>query len=157
MSPSDGVALKEVAEHLHSLSIHVLRSVRSADAETGLSGPRLSALSVVVYRGPVGMTELAAAEAVRPPTMTRLVQALEADGLVRRRRSRTDGRSVRVAATAKGRQVLERARRRRVEALAVRLDALAPTARADVARAVGALETVFGGPSAVRRPRRRSG
>ena len=151
------VADARLAEHLHSLAIHVLRSVREVDAETGLSGPRLSALSVVVYGGPLGMGELAAAERVRPPTMTRLVQALEAEELVRRERSAGDARSVRVQATAKGRQVLERARRRRVEALAARLSALTPTARAEVARAVSALETVFGGPSRVRRRRRRSG
>lgn len=133
-----------MADRLHSLAIRLLRTVRTEDDATGLSAPRLSALSVLVFAGERSMGELAAAEQVRPPTMTRLVQGLEADGLVERSADPEDGRQVRVRATAAGRKLLEAARRRRVDALVSRLDALAPTARADVARAVEALERVFG-------------
>lgn len=148
----DAVAY-DLADHLHSLAIHVLRTVRTVDAAAGLTGPRLSALSVVVYRGPLTMGELAEAEQVRPPTMTRLVQALEAESLVERETAPTDARRVRVRATAKGRRLLERGRRRRIEALAARLDGLPATARADIARAVAALEGVFGGPARLKRSR----
>ncbi|MDQ3996553.1 MAG: hypothetical protein M3303_05995, partial [Gemmatimonadota bacterium] len=71
-------AATELADRLHSAAIHLLRRLRREDARTGLSGPRLSALSVVVFAGPLTLGELAAAEQVRPPTMTRLVRALEA-------------------------------------------------------------------------------
>jgi DNA-binding MarR family transcriptional regulator len=107
----------EVADRLHSAAIHLLRSVAREDPKSGLSAARLSALSVAVFRGPLSLTELAAAEHVRPPTMTRIVQSLERDGLLRREPAREDRRSIRISATAAGRRTLERARRRRVERL----------------------------------------
>ena len=81
--PPDDAAV-QVADRLHSAAIHLLRSLRREDDAVGLSAPRLSALSVVVFAGPITLGALAAAEQVRPPTMTRLVQALEAEGLVER-------------------------------------------------------------------------
>ncbi len=89
----------DVADRLHSAAIHLLRRLRREDDASGLSAPRLSALSVVVFGGPVTIGALAAAEQVRVPTMSRLVAALEADGLVRRKPDVDDGRVVRVAAT----------------------------------------------------------
>ena len=114
-----------MADRLHSAAIHLLRRARVRDAELGLSGPRLSALSVVVIAGPVSVRDLAAAEQVRSPTMTRLVDALQRDGLVTREPNPADARSVLVRATASGRLVLSRGRSRRVEDLAARLANLA--------------------------------
>jgi DNA-binding MarR family transcriptional regulator len=74
-----------LADQLHSASIHLLRGVRRVDARSGLPPAQLSALSVVVFGGPLSLGALAAAEQVRPPTMTRIVDALEAAGLVTRR------------------------------------------------------------------------
>ena len=85
---------------------------------------QLSALSVLVFGGPRTLGELAAAEQVRPPTMTRVVQALEHRRLVRRERDARDGRVHRLRATAKGRRVLQAARARRVGNLAALLDEL---------------------------------
>jgi hypothetical protein len=73
---------ERTADRLHSAAIHLLRRLRREDAKSGLSAPRLSALSVLVFGGPLTLGELANAEQVRPPTMTRLVTALEADGRV---------------------------------------------------------------------------
>lgn len=101
---------------MHSASIHLLRRVRGVDETAmALSPARASALSVLVFGGPRTLTELADAEGVRPPTMSRLVSALETDGLVRREPHATDARALRLAATAKGRRVLERGRARRLE------------------------------------------
>src|SRR5215218_8569721 len=72
----------DVADRLHSAAIHLLRRLRVQDAATGVSGPRLSALSVLVFGGPRTVSALAAAEQVRVPTMTRLVQGLKREGLV---------------------------------------------------------------------------
>src|ERR1044071_7614178 len=105
------------ADRLHSAAIHLLRSLRTEDRSSGLSGPRLSALSVIVFAGPIAMSALAAAEQVRPPTMTRLVAELERLGLVERARDSEDLRGIQVRATAKGRRLLEEGRRRRVERL----------------------------------------
>jgi DNA-binding MarR family transcriptional regulator len=79
---------------------------------------------VLVFGGPRSLGELAAAEQVRPPTMTRVVQALEADGLVRRAGDTDDRRVVRLHATAKGRRVMQGGRERRVENLAALLNRL---------------------------------
>lgn len=87
---------------------------------------QLSALSVLVFGGPRTLGELAAAEQVRPPTMTRIVQALEGAGLVRRERDAADARVHRLHATAKGRRVMQRGRERRVGNLAALLDRLPP-------------------------------
>ncbi len=113
-----------VADRLHSSAIHLLRALRTEDRRTGLSGPRASALSVVVFGGPVTLGELAAAEQVKPPTMTRLVSALEGRGLVTRESDANDARLVRVRATAEGIRVLQEGRARRIARLQVALEGL---------------------------------
>jgi len=129
----------EAADRLHSAAIHVLRHVRREDPAAGVPPAQLSALSVLVFAGPRTLGELAAAEQVRPPTMTRVVQALEQRGLVRRERDAHDGRVHRLRATAKGRRVLQGARARRVGNLAALLDALS---REEVASIRAAAELV---------------
>lgn len=108
----------QLADRWHSLAIHLLRGLRREDVQAGLTGPRLSALSVIVFGGPITLGELAAAEQVRPPTMTRLVRALEREQLVRRQKDPGDGRIVRLRATAKGESLLHAGRARRVRRLA---------------------------------------
>jgi DNA-binding MarR family transcriptional regulator len=136
-----------VADRLHSAAIHLLRLVAREDPKSGLSAARLSALSVVVFAGPLPLGELAAAERVRPPTMTRIVQALEREGLVRRAAEAGDRRVVRVVATPKGRRVLARARSRRVAGLAACLQPLPLEDVAVLARAAELIEaTVADGP-----------
>src|SRR5690349_19544850 len=107
-----------VADRLHSAAIHLLRRLRREDDASGLSAPRLSALSVVVFGGPTTLGALAAAEQVRPPTMTRVVQSLEHDGLVKRESVEGDARSVLITATPRGVRLLREGRARRVKRLA---------------------------------------
>ena len=133
----------QLADRLHSAAIHLLRRLRRVDLKTGLSAPRLSALSVVVFAGPVTLGELAAAEQVKPPTMTRLVRALEARGLVAREPDLQDGRVVRLRATAKGRKLMAEGRARRVEALADELRELDQRDVAALREAVGVVEGVI--------------
>lgn len=132
--------IERSADRIHSAAIHLLRRLRAEDEATGLTAPRLSALSVVVHAGPLPIGDLAAAEQVRPPTMTRLVAGLERDGLVARQTDPSDGRVQLVAATDHGRAVLEDGRKRRVRALARDLGALPPEERSVVARAAEILE-----------------
>jgi DNA-binding MarR family transcriptional regulator len=108
----------EAADRFHSAAIHALRHVRREDPATGLSAARLSALSVLVFGGARTLGELAAAERVRPATMTRIVQALEREELVSRERDPQDGRVTRLRATPKGERVMWRGRERRVANLA---------------------------------------
>jgi len=107
----------ELADQLHSAAIHLLRQLRKEDNATGLSAPRLSALSVVVFGGPVTLGHLARAEQVRPPTMTKIVTGLEKDGLVERKADAHDGRLTRIVATAKGQRIMVEGRARRVKSL----------------------------------------
>jgi DNA-binding MarR family transcriptional regulator len=120
------VALSTAADRFHSAAIHALRYARREDEASGLSPARLSALSVLVFAGSTTIGELAAAEQVRPPTMSAIVDGLEQAGLVRRAADPGDRRVVRVHASAKGKRVLHRARERRIAALADRLSQLDP-------------------------------
>lgn len=106
-----------LADALHSAAIHLLRTLRKEDDASGLSAPRLSALSVVVFGGPLTLGELARAEQVRPPTMTKIVTGLERAGLVKRVGDMRDRRLTRIEATAKGQRVLAAGRARRVRLL----------------------------------------
>lgn len=107
----------DAADRIHSAAIHLLRRVAEVDGEMGISPARASALSVLVFGGPRTLSELARAERVTPATMSRLVAALEAEGLVRRAPHEHDARAVRLHATAKGTRILQRGRSRRTELL----------------------------------------
>lgn len=128
----DSTDSNELATALHSAAIHVLRRARKDDVSFGLSASRLSALSVLVFGGPQRLTSLAEIEQVRPPTMTRMVQAMERDGLVRVSVDPKDRRARQIQATTKGRRLLERARRARV----AHLEELLRTATTDERRSI---------------------
>jgi DNA-binding MarR family transcriptional regulator len=113
-----------VADRLHSAAIYLLRRLRKQDDAMGLSAARASALSVVVFGGPVTIGQLARAEQVSPPTMTRLLVGMERNGLLKRERDKSDGRVVWIRATPKGARILQEGKRRRVEALAADLENL---------------------------------
>jgi DNA-binding MarR family transcriptional regulator len=125
MSRETLISSQESAERLHSAAIHLLRKLRREDESGSLNAPRLSALSVIVFGGPVTLGDLAAAEQVRPPTMTRIVSALEQQGLVVRKQNAEDGRSVFLSATPAGKRLLLEGRRRRIRALVRQIDSLA--------------------------------
>jgi DNA-binding MarR family transcriptional regulator len=107
-----------VADRLHSVAIHLLRRVRKQDTATGEGPARLSALSVLVFGGPMTLGQLAAAEQVKPPTMTRIVAGLERGGLAHRTVDSSDARRVSIGATARGTLLLQEARQRRIQLLA---------------------------------------
>jgi len=136
----------DLADRLHSAAIHLLRRLRREDDASGLPAPQLSALSVIVFGGPITLGALAQAEQVRPPTITRLVASLEKDGLVKRTVDAEDRRVVRLEATARGTKLLREGRERRVASLAAALEELPPAERDRLVAAVPVLEKV------VRRP-----
>jgi DNA-binding MarR family transcriptional regulator len=140
MSGNEQDELRELATRLHAASIRLLRTLRREDDGTGLSAPRLSALSVIAFAGPLSLTELAAAEQVRPPTMSRIVDALVGSGLVTRESAPGDRRSVRIAVTRKGVRLMEEGRERRVRALVAQLDGVSDRERGVLAQAVEILQ-----------------
>ncbi len=125
----------DTAMHLHSAAIRLLRAVRVADAETGVSAPKLSALSVLTFGGAMSLSALAKAEQVRAPTMSKLVADLEAEGLVVKRADKADKRGVRIEATAKGRALMEEGRKKRLALLTKRLVRLSAAERAELHKA----------------------
>lgn len=138
MSPNP----EALADQLHSAAIQLLRQLRREDDSIGISAPRLSALSVVVFAGPLTLGQLAAAEQVKPPTMTRIVTGLEEDGLVARRDDASDGRLTQIHATAKGRKVLAAGRAQRVGTLAEAVAALDKRQRRDLRSGVRVLKVL---------------
>src|SRR4051794_12706164 len=133
---------RETADRLHSAAIHLLRRVRRTDALTGVPAAQLSALSVLMA-GPRTLGELAAAEQVRPPTMSKLVSDMEAGGLVRRVGDNEDARVVRVEMSAKGRRVLAKGREMRIADIERRIRRLAPGEAGTVAEAVAIVERML--------------
>ncbi|HVZ48189.1 MAG TPA: MarR family transcriptional regulator [Gemmatimonadaceae bacterium] len=141
--PSRAAAI-DVADRLHSAAIHLLRRVRREDAGAGLPAPQLSALSVLVFRGSLTLGELARAEQVRPPTITRIVADLEAAGLATRAARESDRRVTVVTVTPRGVRLLEDGRRRRIAALAAEIVALPRAEVARLERAIDILERLVG-------------
>lgn len=132
----------DLADCLHSAAIHLLRAVRIEDRESGIGPAQLSALSVLVFGGSMSLSQLAAAEQVKPPTMVRIVQSLEEQKLVRTRADKADRRRLLIAATPKGRALMMRARSRRVEALAAALSRLGVDEQTHLRSALGVLRQV---------------
>lgn len=125
---------------IQSAAIHLLRRVREVDGEMGITPARASALSVLVFGGPCTLTELARAEQVTTATMSRLVTAMEAEGLVRRQPDIRDGRAALLHATAKARRILERGRARREQVLEELFAGLPARDRQTVGRAAAIIE-----------------
>ena len=136
--------IEDMATGLHAGAIRLLRMLRREDQASGISAPRLSALSVIVFAGPLSLAELAEAEQVRAPTMSRLVDALVRAGLATREPDPVNRRMVRIEATHEGVKLLEAGRQRRVRALTARLRRLAESEQRALARAVELLERVTG-------------
>ena len=141
--PKGANGRRQVANRLHSAAIHLLRRARRTDPLTGVSPAQLSALSVLMS-GPKTLGDLAAAEQVRAPTMSRLVSEMERAGVARKVTDREDARVIRVHATPKGLRALARGRSMRIEAIERLLSELESDELANVERAVGTIEKLLG-------------
>lgn len=139
----DAIPDDELAARLHSAALHLLRRLAQDDRATGVSPSRLSALSVLVFGGPRTIGSLAALEGVTPPTMTRLVAAMAADGLVERLPDPGDRRVVQVAASTSGRSLLLAGRDRRVATLAALIAPLTPKERRRLGSAAFIMEAML--------------
>ncbi len=132
-----------VADRLHSAAIHLLRRVRKQDVATGEGPARLSALSVLVFGGPKTLGELAAAEQVKPPTMSRIVAGLARSRLVEITADPQDARRMQIRATSKGTRLLQKGRQLRIAYLASHLDTLPPEELAKLGQAVEILRKLL--------------
>jgi len=147
MAPAREQDRLEVADRLHSAAIHLLRHARKQDTLSGQGPARLSALSVLVFVGPMTLGQLAVAEQVKPPTMSRIVAGLKRAGLAKIESDTKDARRIHIRATAKGETLLQRARERRIQAVAEALGDLSEPEMAVLREAAAIIDT------AVRRER----
>lgn len=138
------------ARALNSGAVHLLRNLRRVDRQAGLTPARLSALSVLVFGGPCTLGRLARTEDVAGPTMTRIVDGLERQGLARRSAHPDSGRSVLVEPTDAGTALMLAAAARRVEAIVAALHELPEPARDRLRAAAPHLPELAGG---IARPR----
>ena len=134
--------LARAASELNSGAVHLLRNLATVDRRAGLTRARLSALSVLVFGGSRTLGELASAEGVAGPTMTRIVDGLIAEGLAERRPHPTDRRAVTIAATLAGETVTRAAQQRRIQAITAALASLPAEQRHQLASAAGLLDRV---------------
>jgi DNA-binding MarR family transcriptional regulator len=138
-------AVLALADRLHSAAIHLLRRVRKQDVATGEGPARLSALSVLVFGGPKTLGELAAAEQVKPPTMSRIVAGLARSRLIEISSDPDDARRMRIRATPKGTRLLQKGRELRITYLAQHLDRLTPRELDALGEAVEILRRLLDG------------
>ncbi len=141
MSSKQDIA--RVSRTLHSVAIHLLRNVRVQDSALGIGPAQLSALSVIVFGGPRSLRELAEAEQVQPPTMSRTVEALVKQELAKREINISDRRSVAISPTQKGIQIMKEGRDRREKKLIELLKSLKPKEIEEIGRVAETLERIL--------------
>jgi len=141
----DAAAEAELAARLRVVVTRLDRPLRQ-QVVGGCTPSQVSALGTLARLGTPTLGELAAAEQVQPPSMTRIVVALEAAGLLARRVDPVDGRVVRVAVTPAGERTLARIRSLRTAVLARRLRKLTVDERRRLAELVPLLERLVGDP-----------
>lgn len=129
-----------LASELRTSVMRLARRLRRMRADSSLSLGQLAALGTLDRHGPMTPGELAAHERVQPPSMTRIVKALEETGYVTRTPHATDGRQVVVALTAEGVHLLKEDRRQREAWLTQRLRDLDPDDRELLHRAAEVLD-----------------
>ena len=130
----------ELASHLRIAVMRLSRRLRQQRTSDSQTASQLSALATLDRSGPLTLGELAAAERVQPPSMTRIAASLEAEALVSRTPHPSDGRQVLLAVTPHGTQLLNADRKRRDAWLAQRLRDLDPADLAALRAAAGVLE-----------------
>jgi len=140
--PEPALDSTELADQIHSTAIHLLRRLRVRDRESGIGPAQLSALSVLVFGGSKSLRELAEAEQVKPPTMSRIATGLQRARLVRRHRTE-DGRRIRLEATPQGVKLMWEGRKRRVELLANAFAGLTEMERQGLRESVALLQRIL--------------
>jgi DNA-binding MarR family transcriptional regulator len=139
------VRSSELASQLRFAVMRLSRRLRQ-HAPEDITPSQLSALSVIAREERMTLSQLAVAERVQPPTITRVVDSVERQGLATRVPSDQDRRVAFVEATPAGRALVETIRRRRDAYLARRLRTFSADERALLERAAGLLERLIEDP-----------
>jgi DNA-binding MarR family transcriptional regulator len=129
----------EMAGRLRLSATRLARRLRQ-EAGAGLTPSQLSALAVIDNHGPLTLGSLAEHERVAPPSVTKVVAKLEADGLVVRTCDPADRRISWVSTSSRGVALVDESRRRKTAWLAGRVATLDPDQRARLAAALDVLD-----------------
>jgi DNA-binding MarR family transcriptional regulator len=135
---------EETASRLRLVVLRLARRLRQENP-AGITPSQLSALTIVAHAGPITISDLAGHENVQPPTMSRMVDALERGGWVERMADPTDRRVSLVRATPQAQHELARLRAERNAYLAARLAAVDAADRDAILAALPALERLLDG------------
>ena len=138
----------DTAALAHDLRLAVMRlsrRLRNQRVNTTVTLTHLAALSTLKQHGPMSPGELAAHERVQPPSMTRVVDALEGMGLVTRTPHPTDGRQVVIGLTDAAEELLAGEARAREAWLSERLHELPAEDRAVLREAAGIIDKLASG------------
>jgi DNA-binding MarR family transcriptional regulator len=130
----------ELSSTLRVSVMRLARRLRGERTDTSLSVSQIAALGSLSRLGPLTPSELADAEKVQPPSMTRTVAGLEARGLVSRAPHPTDRRQVLLAVTAEAEEMLRADRSRRDAWLSIRLAELTAAERDTLRAAAEVIE-----------------
>ena len=130
----------ELASALRLAVMRLARRMRAERADTSLTLSQLAALATLERHGAMTPRDLAAAERVQPPSLSRLAASLEEQGLITRTPHASDGRQVLLAVSASGVALLREDRRRREAWLAQQLAGLEPEERAGLEQATTVLD-----------------
>ena len=139
VSPSNPA---EMAARLRLSATRLARRLRQ-ESGAGLTSSQLSALAVIERHGPLTLGALAEHEGVAPPSITRIVARMEADGLVVRQADPDDRRVARVTTSARGAALIAESRRRKTAWLAARIAELGPDSRRRLADALDVLDELL--------------
>ena len=142
VGPAQAATRAELATRARLVVLRLARRLRRT-ADGGLTATQLSALATIETRGPLRLGDLAAAEGIAPPTVSRLVDHLEGAGLVRRQTDARDGRSFLVALTPAGVGLLAELRTKGTRLLECAMANLGEDDQASLVAAVPVLERLL--------------
>ena len=132
----------EVVARLRGVIGRLARQLNETSTGEGLTPTQYSVLGLVRSRGPLGLAELTQLEGLNPTMLSRVVKALDEEGLIRRLPDPSDLRAARAEITPEGERVHERVREQRARVLTDCLSRLSPQTAATLLEAVPAMEAL---------------
>ncbi|MCU1414902.1 MAG: transcriptional regulator, MarR family [Microbacteriaceae bacterium] len=132
----------EAGSRLRGVIARLSRQLNASAAGEGLTPTEASALSVIAFRGPIGLPELTALEGLNPTMVSRIVGKLDDARLIRRVPNADDLRSANVEITADGREANDRIRTERAKVVSESALLLSEDSQEALARALPALEAL---------------
>jgi DNA-binding MarR family transcriptional regulator len=140
MTAASNVTEAELAARLRLALLRLTRIVRNQRVDQSVTLTQLSAMGTLAMHGPMSAGELANCERVQPPSMTKVLAALETRGLVQREQHPADRRQAIIAITEDGRHLLDEERQSRDVWLTERLAVLSDEERARLSDIVPVLD-----------------